>query len=303
MSRPAGAGAIGRSTDPHPSAKAGPSAAAGPGRLEAHLRARRDAGAALLVPYLTAGISDDWLDQARAYAEAGADAIEIGLPFSDPMLDGPAIQLASQLALDRGMTPLTAVDQLAGIDLGVPLIAMTYTNVLVRPGRQEFCRRLADAGVAGLIVVDTPHDEAETLSQAAGQHGIELVMMVAPSSGPDRIRQIAGLSQGFVYAASVMGPTGERAGIDRMASQIVSQVRAFTSTPVLLGFGIATAAAAAEAAAHADGIVVGSALIRRILDGAGPKQLGAEVRAIRDALDAGGSPRTGHPGAALDPVP
>jgi tryptophan synthase alpha chain len=257
-----------------------------PGPLETHLRARRGQGASLLVPYLTAGITADWLDHARAFADAGADAIEIGLPFSDPMLDGPAIQQASQQALDRGMTPLAAIDQLAGLDLGIPLVAMTYTNVVLRPGREEFCGRLAGSGVAGLIVVDTPHDEVEPLGQAAGRHGIELVMMVAPSTSPARIQQIAGLSRGFVYAASVMGPTGKHPGIDRLAGEVVDRLRQFTTTPVLLGFGIATPAAAVEAAAHADGVAIGSALVRRILDGAGPAQLGADLQSIRSALDA-----------------
>jgi tryptophan synthase alpha chain len=274
--------------------------------LESHLRERRDRGSALLVPYLTAGITADWLDYARAYVDAGADAIEIGLPFSDPMLDGPTIQQASQRALDRGITPQAAMKQLAGLDLAVPLVAMTYTNVVLRPGREEFCRRLSDCGVSGLIVVDTPHDEIEPLHQAAGRHGIELVLLVAPSTSPARVKQIGALSRGFVYAATVMGPTGERRDRDGSTLAITGstlgiagQVRRYTTVPVLLGFGIATPAAAVEAAAHADGIVVASALMRWVLAGSGPRQVAADVRLLRTALDADrGTPRV--PYRALD---
>ena len=259
--------------------------------LEAHLRERRDSGSPLLVPYITAGITDDWLDYARAYAEAGADAIEVGLPFSDPMLDGPAVQLASQRALDHGMTPAAALDQIAGLSIGVPLIAMTYSNVVLRPGREEFGRRLVSSGCEGLIVVDTPHDEVGPLSLAVGQHGLDLVMMVAPSTGPARMKQICALSRGFIYAASVMAPTGERSDLAESALGVASHVRSFTTLPVLLGFGIATAAAAVEACRHADGIVVGSALIRRILDGESPTQVAQYVQTLRAAMDGFASSR------------
>jgi tryptophan synthase alpha chain len=257
------------------------------GELEARLRGRRDAGASLLVPYLTAGISADWLDHARAFADAGADAIEIGLPFSDPMLDGTAVQQASQLALDRGITARSAITQLSGLSLDVPLIAMTYSNVVLRHGQAQFCDRLRTAGVAGLIVVDTPLDEAEPLAQAAAEHDIELVLMIAPSTSDQRIPRIAALSRGFVYAASVMGTTGERTGVPDDAVRLVSRARQHTTLPVLLGFGISTPADAARAATVADGVVVGSALMRRVLAGTGPAQTGADVRALRQALDTG----------------
>jgi tryptophan synthase alpha chain len=257
------------------------------GEVEARLRGRRDAGASLLVPYLTAGISADWLDHARAFADAGADAIEIGLPFSDPMLDGTAVQQASQLALDRGTTARSAITQLSGLSLDVPLIAMTYSNVVLRHGQAQFCDRLRTAGVAGLIVVDTPLDEAEPLVQAAAERDLELVLMIAPSTSDQRIPQIAALSRGFVYAASVMGTTGERTGVPDAAVRLVSRARQHTTLPVLLGFGISTPADAARAATVADGVVVGSALMRRVLAGAGPAQTGADVRALRQALDTG----------------
>ncbi len=255
------------------------------GAVESRLRERRDAGSSLLVPYVTAGVSADWLDHARAYAEAGADAIEIGLPFSDPMLDGTVVQQASQRALDRGTTVRAAIAQVSSLSLDVPLIAMTYSNVVLRHGQEHFCDRLRTAGFAGLIVVDTPHDEAEPLVRAATEHDLELVLMVAPSTSDRRVRQIAALSRGFLYAATVMGPTGERAGVPQAADQLVARARQHSTLPVLLGFGISTPADAARAAAVADGVVVGSALMRRLLAGAGPAQTGGDVRALRRALD------------------
>lgn len=254
--------------------------------LEKRLRERRDGGSSLLVPYLTAGVSADWLDHARAFADAGADAIEIGLPFSDPMLDGTAVQQASQRALERGMTPHTAITQAAGLSVDVPLVAMTYSNLVQRHGQAHFCERLRDAGFAGLIVVDTPLDEAEPLVEAARQHTIDLVLMIAPSTSDQRVKQIAGLSRGFVYAATVMGTTGERTGVPEAAARLVSRARQHSTLPVLLGFGISTPDDAVRAAAVADGIAVGSALMRRVLAGAGPTQTGGYVRDLRVALDA-----------------
>ena len=254
--------------------------------MERRLRERRDAGSSLLVPYVTAGVSADWLDHARAFADAGADAIEIGLPFSDPMLDGTVVQAAAHRALERGTTPHAAITEAGRLALGIPLIAMTYSNVVQRHGHADFCARLRTAGLAGLIVVDLPHDEAEPLLRAAGEHDIEVVLMIAPSTSNRRVRQIAELSRGFVYAATVMGPTGERAGVPEAAVQMAARVRQHATVPVLLGFGISTPADAAQAAGVADGVVIGSAVMRRALAGAGPAQTGAYVRSVRAALDA-----------------
>jgi len=261
--------------------------------LETALRGRRDAGHPLLVPYLSAGVGADWTDHARAWADAGADAIEIGLPFSDPMLDGTPVQQASQRALDRGTTVRSALEAVAGLSIGVPLVAMTYTNLVMRPGRAQFCRWLAEAGFGGLIVVDTPYAEGESLTRAAAEHRIDLVRMLAPSTSADRVRQIVQPATGFVYAATVMGTTGERDGLPAEAGELVARVRPHTTLPVLLGFGIATAADAARAAVVADGVVVGSALMRRVLAGAGPGETAAVVATLRAALDSSGTARAG----------
>lgn len=261
---------------------------AGADRLEAHLRARRDAGRSLLVPYVTAGLTADWTAYVEAYAAAGADAVEIGLPFSDPMLDGPTIQEASHAALARGVTADGLLAELAGVRAGVPLVVMTYANIVLRHGAGTFGRRLADAGVSGLIVPDVPFDEPAEFSAALAGAGVAMVLLAAPATRPDRLRQIAEHSRGFVYGVTVMGTTGERDTLAGSAAGVATRVRAVTDRPVLLGFGIARPEHAVAAAAHADGVVVASALVRRVLDGAGPDEAAADVAALRAALDAAG---------------
>jgi tryptophan synthase alpha chain len=163
---------------------------------------------------------------------------------------------------------------------------MTYGNVVMRDGVETFLDRLSDSGVNGLIVVDTPYDEAAALARAALERDVELVMMVAPSTPDHRLSRIVGLSRGFVYAATTMSPTGERDGVADSAKAIAARVRAHTDSPVLLGFGIATPVDAVTAAAHADGVVVGSAIMRGVLAGAGPTATGEQVGELRRALDA-----------------
>jgi tryptophan synthase alpha chain len=254
-------------------------------RVEDHLRARRADGRKLLAPYLTGGITDDWVDFLFAYAKGGADAIEIGLPFSDPILDGPTIQEASHRALERGVTVRSILDELAGVDVGVPLIAMTYYNLVVHRGPAAFCQDLAAAGIAGLIVPDLPVDELDELETAAVAAGIDLVLLAAPTSTTARLETIGQRSRGYVYAVSVMGTTGERTHVADSAGELAGRLRALTDRPVLLGFGISTPAQAAEAGQLADGVVVGAALMAAVLAGAGPAELGERVAALRRALD------------------
>ncbi|AGZ42323.1 tryptophan synthase subunit alpha [Actinoplanes friuliensis] len=255
--------------------------------LETHLRT---AGRPLLVPYVTGGITADWTDYLVACQEAGADAIEVGLPFSDPMLDGVTIQQASDRALARGVTPESILDDLSRTTLRVPIIVMTYANLVLRHG----IARLAAAGVSGLIVPDLPLDESAVLEAEAAAAGVDLVLLVAPSTPGDRLREICERSRGFVYAISVMGTTGERETLAASAATLAARVKAVTDRPVLLGFGISTPEQAAEAGRAGDGAVVGAALMRRVLDGATPADLGRAVAELRAALDLGVSPGTPH---------
>jgi tryptophan synthase alpha chain len=253
--------------------------------LEATLRARRDAGRKLLVPYVTGGLGTDWLDVVRAYADAGADAIEIGLPFSDPVMDGPTIQEASQRALDQGANPVSIVNALGDVDVDVPLVVMTYYNVVFRSGHRRFAAALIDNGIAGAIVPDLPLEELPDWSRAADEAGVETVLLASPVTPDDRLQRLVERSRGFIYGVGLMGVTGERERVADSARIIAKRLKAITDLPVIIGFGVSTPAHARELAADADGVVVASALMRRLLDGGGPTDLGAMVADLRKALD------------------
>ena len=257
------------------------------GALEAHLRSRRDEGRKLLVPYVTGGLGAHWLEAAEAMASAGADAVEVGIPFSDPVMDGPTIQEASQRALEAGATPLGVLAELAGVDVGVPLVAMTYYNLVFRTGHRRFARSLARSGVSGAILPDVPLEELEPWSRAADDAGVETVLLASPVTPDERLSRICERSRGFVYGVSVMGTTGERQSLAESAAVMAKRLKAVTDKPVLIGFGVSTPAQAVDAAAEADGVIVASALMRRLLDGAGPEDLGGFVAELRSALDSG----------------
>lgn len=233
----------------------------------------------LLMPYITAGVGPDWPTYLTAFVDAGADLIEVGLPFSDPTVDGPTIQEASDAALTRGATPASVLAELATTRVSIPLIASTYANIALRPG---FADALHAAGVTGLIVPDLPVDELAGLSVP----GIEVSLLASPATPNDRLAEIGRRSQGFVYAVSVMGTTGERDRLAPSAAALAARVKQVTDLPVLLGFGISTPEQAAEAAAVADGVVVGAAIMRRILDGDSPAEVGLFVASLRVALSA-----------------
>ena len=269
------------------------------GVVEHTLRQRREAGGKSLVPFVTAGITADWTDYVRACADNGADAIEIGLPFSDPMLDGPVIQAASGQALARGVRTAGLLDEVAAMGCPAPLIVMTYSNIVGRHGNEAFCRKLADVGISGLIVPDTPVDEVEPLLSAARAAGIELILLVAPSTRAHRVSRIAELSRGFVYAVSTMGVTGLRDSVSDTVQRTVDAIRGHTSLPVLVGFGISSPAQAVEASHRADGVVVASALMRDVLAGASALDMGATVASFRSALDEVSWPTPGRAAAQL----
>ncbi|GAB2565647.1 tryptophan synthase alpha chain [Paractinoplanes abujensis] len=247
----------------------------------------------LLVPYLTAGVTENWIDYLLAMQAAGADAVEIGLPFSDPMLDGATIQQASDRALARGVTIDAILAEIKGAPVRVPLIAFTYANLVFRPGAEQFCRRLAEAGFRGLIVPDLPLDEAAEVARAAEAAGIELTLLVAPVTSDERLAEIVARSRGYVYAVSRMGTTGERDALASTAATLAARIKAAQAAlvapeealPVLVGFGVSGPEQAVEAGRAGDGVVIGSALMRRVLDGATPADLEAEVTAVRAALD------------------
>lgn len=255
-------------------------------KLEATLRSRRDEGRKLLVPYVTGGLGAAWVDVVRAAADAGADAIEIGIPFSDPIMDGPTIQEASRRALDLGATPQSVIAAAAHLDVGVPLVVMTYYNLVFRLGHERAAHLLADAGVDGAIIPDLPLDELDGWGDAADAAGVETVLLAAPTTSDERLAAICERSRGFVYGVSLLGVTGERATLAEHAVVMGRRLKAATDRPALLGVGISTPDQAAEAAAAADGVIVGSALVRLVLGGATPDEVAAFVGSLRAALDA-----------------
>jgi tryptophan synthase alpha chain len=255
--------------------------------LEPALRAARDRGRRLLAPYVTGGLGKDWLDVVRACSAAGADAIEIGLPFSDPIMDGVTIQEASQRALDLGATPESVIAQAATLDVDTPLVVMTYYNLVARFGHERFASALAAAGIDGAIIADLPLDELELVGwgDTADEHGIECVLLASPTTTDERLAAICERARGFVYGVSLLGVTGERAGLAATAGAMGARLKRATDKPALLGVGISTAEQAAEAARHADGVVVGSALVRRLLQSGGPDEAHEFVACLRAALD------------------
>lgn len=256
---------------------------------EAFAIARREGRAALL-PYLTGGMPDPdrFVDVAVAILEAGGDALEIGIPFSDPLLDGPVIQSTQQRALDAGITPARCLDFAAAINARAaqPLIFMTAYNPVLAYGLERFCRDARAAGIVGLIVTDVPLEEQAELRGAAGANQIHLIAFATPTSTPERLQALAGAASGFVYGASVAGVTGARDSVVATAEPMVRAVREVTDVPIAVGFGIAGPRQAAEVAAFADGVAVGTALVR-LLDETPPEdRIEAAQRFIRELRDA-----------------
>ena len=229
----------------------------------------RAEGRAALVGYLPAGFPDveGGIDALRTMVEHGCDVIEIGLPYSDPVMDGPTIQAAAQQALEHGTRTadvLRTVEAVAAT--GVPTLVMTYWNPVERYGVERFAADLASAGGAGLITPDLVPDEAAEWIAAADAHELDKVFLVAPSSTDERLRSTTAACRGFVYATAVMGVTGARESTSELAGPLVERTRAFTDLPVGVGLGVSNGEQAAELARYADGVIVGSAFVRRLLD-------------------------------------
>jgi tryptophan synthase alpha chain len=230
---------------------------------EAFERARGNGRRAALMPYMMGGFPTLAISReiAVAYARNGADIVELGVPFSDPLADGPVIHAAATAALDAGAT-VERVLELAGAIAGngIPVVVMCYCNPVLARGHERFVDALVRAGASGLIVPDLPMEEASELRSVCDRHGLALVPLVAPTTSAERLAQIAASARGFLYAVAVTGTTGERAELD---SAHVARAAAGASVPVALGFGIASAAQAAAAAdAGADGVIIGSRLVR-----------------------------------------
>jgi tryptophan synthase alpha chain len=254
--------------------------------LGATLAAHRDAGRKLVIAYVMAGSTPDWLDVAEAVVAAGADAVEVGLPFSDPIIDGPVIQAAATAAIEAGTTFDSVVAELSSRRLGVPLVAMTYANIVLTRGYDLAARYLVEAGCSGAIIADLSLEELDDWQRAAGDHGLETVLLAAPSTPPARLDAICARAQGFLYAVGRMATTGETTELDARGVELVARLRPRTDLPICLGIGVSTPTHAVRACTVADGVVVGSAIVRRMLEGSSPQELGAFVGSLRAALEA-----------------
>jgi tryptophan synthase alpha chain len=233
--------------------------------IERAFEGARAGGRAALMPYMMAGFPnrEASLAIANAYADAGADLIELGVPFSDPLADGPVIHAAATAALEGGATLATAMEICGSVSERVPVVFMVYANmVLAQGGAAEFARRAAEAGAAGAIVPDLPLGEAEEVREAFAAAGLALVPLVAPTTPPERRAAICAAARGFVYVVSTVGTTGERAEVPVALADLVGATKAEAEVPVAVGFGIGTPEQAAEVGKIADGVIVGSRLVR-----------------------------------------
>jgi len=259
----------------------------GVGAVLAKTRAQ---GRAALVGYLPVGFPDvqGSIDAMVAMVEAGVDIVEIGVPYTDPLMDGPVIQHAAEVALNGGTRlkdVFTAVRAVA--DAGAPALVMTYWNPVLRYGVDRFADDLAKAGGAGLITPDLIPDEGAEWIAAAERNDLDRIFLVAPSSTPQRLRSTTLACRGFVYAASTMGVTGARATVGDTAEVLVTRTRLMTDTPICVGLGVSTGPQAAQVAAFADGVIVGSALVRCLAD-AGSREDGlVAIRKLSAELAAG----------------
>jgi tryptophan synthase alpha chain len=236
--------------------------------------AAKGEGRAALMPYMMAGYPDreTGLAVAAAYVDAGADLIELGVPFSDPLADGPTIHAAATKALEGGATLATALEVCRSVSEKVPVVFMAYANmVLAQGGSREFAQMARAAGAAGVIVPDLPLDEAGEVREAFAAEGLALVPLLAPTTPAERRKRICESARGFVYVVSTVGTTGERAEIPAAVTELVEATKADAATPVAVGFGIGTPEQAAQVGGIADGVIIGSRLVRAAGEGGSPQ--------------------------------
>jgi tryptophan synthase alpha chain len=252
----------------------------------------REQGRAALMPYLMGGFPDaaTGVAVAEAYVEAGADLVELGVPFSDPLADGPVIHAAATTALSGGATLESVLETCAAVAGRVPVVTMCYANVVLAHGPGEYAERLAAAGAAGTIVPDLPLEEAGGLHPELRRHGLALVPLVSPTTPAPRRRWICERAEGFVYVVSVTGVTGERAELPPSLEKLVAAVRSDASVPAAVGFGVGTPEQAAAVGRIADGVIVGSRLVRAVADAEdAPAATGAVAKFLREARAAMGN--------------
>ena len=250
-----------------------------------------------LIAYQTAGYPDleTSINNIRLLADSGADIIELGVPFSDPIADGPTIQVSSQAALEKGVTLAQIIEAVSKIECGVPLVAMSYLNPLMAYGKQRLFRDMKEAGFSGVIIPDLPMEEAVrrrtetgerkkeetgTWAEAAETNEIDMIFLVTPTTTEERLKKLAKASRGFIYCVSLTGITGERTELPPHLSEFVGKVKAHSDTPAAVGFGISTPEHVAQLKGIADGVIVGSRIVKAITSS---EDVGSLVRSLKDA--------------------
>ena len=258
-------------------------------RIAAAFETARAEGRAALMPYMMGGFPDRETSAAvaDAYVEAGADLVELGIPYSDPLADGPVIHAAGTRALVAGATLRSVLTVCERIASRVPVVPMAYANMALARGAEPFARMLADAGAAGAIVPDLPPEEGGPVAEALRGAGLALVPVVAPTTAPERRARLCAGAEGFVYVVSDTRTTGERERLPAALGELVAAARAESPVPVAVGFGIGTAELAAEVGRIADGVIIGSRLVRAVSEaGDGDRAAAAVAEFIRDARTA-----------------
>jgi tryptophan synthase alpha chain len=258
--------------------------------IEQAFQKAREADRCAFVPYVTGGFPDpDTCEQIiLALDRNGADVIEVGIPFSDPLADGPTIQSASRSALDHGVTPSSVLDLVARVAgrLSCPVVAMTYVNPVLKMGFREFATRAKVAGISGVIIPDLPPEEADEWVDAARQTDLDTIFLVAPTTPSVRMETVAALSRGFLYYVSTTGVTGGACAVSEEMLAHIARARAASGVPVAVGFGIALPEQARTLAGKVDGIIVGSALIREIQQHGSPAEQVGAVSKLAASLSA-----------------
>ncbi|XUX00790.1 MAG: tryptophan synthase subunit alpha [Dehalogenimonas sp.] len=246
-------------------------------------------GRKVLIGYLTVGYPDigTTVRAAKTLEKAGCDIIELGIPFSDPIGDGPVIQAASHQALQNGVTPAACIEVAAQLrrEIIIPLVFMGYYNPILNYGIQRFCRDCRDAGVNGLIIPDLPPEESGGLAEAAGPCGLDLIYLLAPTSTADRVSVVTKKSGGFIYLTSVAGITGARDTVPDYLPEFIARVRSQTKQPIAVGFGVSSADQAKAIASYADGVIIGSKLLQLVERDPSLNQVNEFVSDVRKALD------------------
>ena len=261
----------------------------------------RESARPLLMPYAVGGYPDpdSCLEILRTYAASGADIVELGIPFSDPLADGPVIQAASQVALRQGVRPGQVLD-LAGraAAAGARIVLLSYLNTILAMGADDFFKRCREQGVLGVVIPDLPVEEAGELQTFAEAWGVDVILLAAPTSTDARLARIAGAASGFIYCVSTTGVTGTRASLRAGLPEFVARIRRHTDLPLAVGFGVSNVEQAATVATYADGVIIGSALVEMVgADGAlapALERVGSFLREAGTAIGAAGAERVGR---------